>query len=495
MFRDIIKGLAKNTTIMMVQQVFTWGSTFLLMLYLPRIVGPVAYGRLFVATSVTEIFRVLITFGGPSLVAKTVSRSPGNTPQILVDAMGFRFLLTIISLLAVNVFAYLAGYPDETRMLIAICGLTLLWQPPITALFGCYQGHELIKYISYASVAERVFTAIVGVSALLMGANVVIIAVVMLAASLLNFSILVTFGRRVASFIPRINWKGSFEQMRVGTPYFLFSALSIIYYRIDSVMLSKMTPDSVVGWYGGAYRLFDTMAFVPTIFSFVVFPVLARLWEKEGDAHKRTTHKSLEYVIIAGIPIGIGVIILAKEFVSLFYGLTGYGPSVQLLQILTMSLIFLYVDIILGTTLLASDKQRQLSIVSLCAIPVNVGLNLIFIPHFQTRMGNGAIGAAVATGITEFCVMCAYLGLMPKGILTGFRYQVLAKTLASGLVMGGGIWLVGIVGIPSYITILIAPMIYAVPLFLLRTFEKAETDFLLGFLRTKSLRRLFKRWE
>jgi len=463
---------------MMIQQIVTWASTFVLMLFLPRYLGPIAYGRLFLAASVSDIFRILVTYGGPSLVAKNVSRSRESTPQILVDAIGFRLVFTFLSLVGILVFGYVGGYVEETRILMIIFGLTLIWQGGQTSLFGGYQGHELIKFISIASVTERIFVAAVGVTALLAGADVIIIAIIILAGSLVNFTALAVFAKRIVPRIPRISLRGTIEQLKSGTPYFLFSGLSIIYYRIDSVMLSKMTPEGVVGWYGGAYRLFETLTFVPNILAVVVFPVLSRLWKEEEQTHKRTTNKGLEYIVIAAIPIAIGVILLSKNLVEMFYGLSGYSPSVGVLQVLTLGLLFLYVDIILGTTLLASDRQKSLSVISFCAIPLNIGLNLVLIPIFQEANGNGGIGAAIATGVTELFVMIAYLYLMPPGILQDFRFSVLTKSAISGVFMGGVILLARSAGLPWVGQLALSPFVYFTALFLLKTLEVAENEYI-----------------
>ena len=47
-------------------------------------------------------------------------------------------------------------------------------------------------------------------------------------------------------------------------PYFVYWLLSAVYFRIDTVLLSILSTANVVGWYGAAYKLFDTLGFLPS---------------------------------------------------------------------------------------------------------------------------------------------------------------------------------------------------------------------------------------
>ena len=80
----------------------------------------------------------------------------------------------------------------------------------------------------------------------------------------------------------------------------------------------------------------------------------------------------------------------------------------------------------------ASDKQKQLMVVSMIAVPLNVILNLVLIPHYKSQFGNGGIGTALATSPTEFCIMIAVVSLLPKGILREFRFSVILKSFLAG---------------------------------------------------------------
>jgi O-antigen/teichoic acid export membrane protein len=488
MSKPIARSIVKNTSIMMGQYAITSLSTFFLVLFLPRYLGPIEYGRLFLATSIIGIFRVLVEYGGNYLVAKKVSRNPELTGQIIVDALSFRTVLGVFAFAGAYALSFLAKYPPEERLLILIVGLGLLWKGAMTVLVASYQGRETMQYTSIGAVSEAVFMCIVGIGALLMGAKAKEIAIISISSSFINFCTLALFSKRLTSFFPKINWDEMTSQIKEGVPYLLLAIFGTIYYRIDSVMLSKMAPESVVGWYGGAYRLFDVLNFFPVIFTTAAFPVLSRLWGREEQAHKRTTQRSLEFMILIGILVTIGAMTFSDKAVQLFYGLPAYTPSIIVLKVLATGIIFLFVDMILGSTLIASNKQRQQSILALIAIPLNVGLNLLLIPYFQLSAENGGIGAGIATVITEFFIMIAGLWLMPKGILKGFRFHVVLKGIIAGVILAILLWVFTMLSIPWLILAILCPFLYGAILIFIRTFEPSEKEFFLSLLKFRNLR-------
>jgi O-antigen/teichoic acid export membrane protein len=475
---------------MMGQQVITWTSTFVLALFLARYLGPLEYGRLFLASSVIAIFRVFVEYGGNYLVAKKVARNPELAGQIVVDATSYRIAFGLLAFAGSLVVACEAGYPPEVGLLITILGLALLWKGAMTALVASYQGLETMQYTSLGSITEAVFVSVTCVTALLMGAKANVIAIFSVTAGFLNFCMLVLFSKKIAASFPRVNWNETYEQIKEGVPYFLLAIFGTIYYRIDSLMLSKMAPEHVVGWYGGAYRLFDVLNFFPYIFTTAIFPVLSRLWGKEEHAHQQITQRSLEFMVIIGIPVCIGAIAFARNAVELLYGVPAYEPSIIVFQVLSSGIVFLFVDMVIGTTLMASNKQTQQSVLALVAIGVNVGMNIFLIPFFQLRFNNGGIGAGLATICTELFIMIAGLALLPKGIFSGFRFSVMFKSAGAGIVMTIFIRFFSHMDLPWFLVAGLCPFVYVPVLLVMKTFDPSEQHLFISMFSVKNLRAL-----
>jgi len=475
----------------MVQQVITWSTSFALMLFLPRCLGPVDYGRLYLAMSISGIFLLAVDFDGRIAVAKRIARDPQQSGQIIVNALSFRIILWVVAFLAMLTFGFVANYPTTVKILILIFGLELGWLALRTVLNGLFLGHEAVKYSTIGNIVERLFISAIGITALLLGAGVIGMAIIMVTGTFLNSLLCIKFAGRMIPKIPAVDWKQTKKMIREGTSYFLWGIFGVVYYRIDSVMLSFLTPEAVVGWYGASYKFFDVLSFLPGIFSLSILPVLSKLRGKEEGKLAQTTQKGLNFMVIAGIPISILIYFYAELIIKLFFGLQGYGPSVINLQIFSIGLLLVYIDMVLGTALFACDKQRQWATVAFFAMIVNVSLNAFLIPYTQKTLGNGGIGASIATLATEYMVMLSALAIMPKSVFQGSTIAVPLKAIGSGVLMTVVMRYMNLTAVPWYFGGFAGAAIYCAALFLFRTFSANEVELMKSLLSPRNLLKTF----
>jgi len=482
---NIGQSVAQNVSVMFGAQVVTWGSSFLLLYFLPRYLGPEDFGRLYLALSIKMILGLLIDFGGNYLIPKEVARSESKGARILSSYILLRIVLWIFSIGLILLISNLLGYSQHVHLLILILIIAKLWEGGTTAFSAYFQGIEKMKYPSLGTIVERLFVAIVAVGALLMGADSIGVAIVMTVGAFLNLLVIYWFSRRVVrvsyTFDPKI-----FSLMRSGMPFFLFSLFSVIYYRIDAVMLASLTTEEVTGWYGGAFRFFDIVMVLPLLYKTAIFPVFSRLWDNKEGILENTVGQSLRLMIILGIPTATVIFLFSEPIIHFFMGLAEYGPSVIVLQIFALSIPIIFIDIILGSALMgAANRQRAWAVIGLFAIFVNVSANYILIPYTQTMFANGGIGAAIATLITEIFVMGFAFYLLPRGYLQTFKSTYILKpAIATVIMVIPVLTLLLFTGLYWMLTLILAGIFYISALVLLKTFNQEELNLIKSFIST-----------
>jgi O-antigen/teichoic acid export membrane protein len=249
-----------------------------------------------------------------------------------------------------------------------------------------------------------------------------------------------------------------------------------------------MTSDEVVGWYGAAYRFFDILMFLPSIFSIAVLPVMSRLWKQEQSTMALTTRKSVEYIVFAAIPVSISIFFFSNDIIHLFFGLEEYTQSVRVLQIFSAGLMLVYVDIILGTAILASDKQKAWSITAFFAVLLNIGLNWFMIPFTQTHYGNGGLGAAIATIITEFYVMIVAIIIIPGSAYSNGPVTMLLKSLAGGVVMSLAVMALQSLPLHWIAQAILGVAVYVIVCLMMKVLEPQELEFIRNAMKIRNLR-------
>ncbi|WP_083909915.1 oligosaccharide flippase family protein [Gracilimonas tropica] len=490
--KSIGRSVARNMSVMFSAQAVNWVSSFILLYFLPRFLGSEDYGRLYLALSIKMMLGLLIDFGGNYLIPKEVARSQKVGSSILSSYIILRILLWILAIGMIILFSNLLGYSQHVHFLILILAIGKLWEGAYSAIGAYFQGIERMEYPSLGSIVERMAVAIFSIIALFLGADSIAIAVIMATGALLHLIVLLYFSHKIVPIKYAFDFK-IFGLLYTGLPYFLFSLFSVIYYRIDAVMIASFTSETVTGWYGGAFRFFDIVMILPLIYKTAIFPVFSRLWNNTEGKLQHTISQSLRLMIILGLPVALVVFWFAEDIIQFFMGLDEFGPSVLILQIFSASIPIIYLDIILGSALLsAADRQKEWATVGFIAIFVNIGLNYVLIPYTQSAYGNGGVGAAAATLFTEVFMMGSAFILLPKGYLQGFKPSFLFKPALATGVMGISILGAGLLNLYWMISMLVGGVVYLGALFLFKTFSNVEVSLLREFISVEHIKGFLK---
>ena len=224
-------------------------------------------------------------------------------------------------------------------------------------------------------------------------------------------------------------WKPTIKE---ALPFALTGTFITIYVWIDSVMLSLMKGDAVVGWYNAAYMAVLALLFIPTAINSAVFPIMSKYYISSIDAFKFIFEKQFKYILTIGIPIGVGITLLANEIILTIYGID-YMPSVIAFQILTWAIVFIFARTAFERALESSNRQIILTKVFGVCVVINIILNLILIPKYSY------VGASIATLLTDFTVFTI---IFIYSIKNGYNTQIkrivkdTSKIIIASIIMG-----------------------------------------------------------
>jgi O-antigen/teichoic acid export membrane protein len=239
---------------------------------------------------------------------------------------------------------------------------------------------------------------------------------------------------------PSISLRAWRPLLVAGLPFFVWQAALLIYGQIDTVLLSFLTGDAVVGWYAVAYRIVMIPVFIPTIVVTVIFPALSAA-TKDTRAFASIARRGLHVIALVSTPMALGIMLLPDKIVHLLGYPVNFDNSVVPLILLAPHLPLAAIDVMIGTVLNARDRQRQWAMTGVAAAILNPLLNLIAIPYAQTHWGNGAIGAAAITTFTEVFMLIGGVRLLPRGVFGIATITDIGKCLLATATMGVVVWL------------------------------------------------------
>jgi O-antigen/teichoic acid export membrane protein len=465
------RTVIKNTSAMLVSQVITWTLTLVFSVAMRRILGPDASGELVIASSIWMIAGAFISFGMDMLLTKEIARDHTRAAGLLGTSYILRAAFYAISVVVIFAYTQMMRYPAHQAIVVQVVGLSALFFQLAQATKATHQGLETMEYISISDIAAKVINTGLGVTVLLLGYDQIAVAWALTASTLALWLIQLYFLVRRHRIVPRINRGQIVPMLRASLPYLATAFGMIAYSELAVIVLSMQVSTTEVGWYGAASQIFATLLFGAVVFTTVTFPTMARAHIASPDAMPEMLRRNLALILIISVPIGLGLFTVAPQLMVLLFG-EAFAPSGQILQVLSLVLIFMYANVLFGQYFNSTDRQHVWTVVIVISATMIVPLNLMLVPLCQRVFGVGAIGGALSFLITEAGQFLAGWFLTPRGTLTWRTVRHCLLVVSAGLLMVGCVWFVRDLFI--LIPIVVGAIAYPVLAVLLGVVSRAE---------------------
>ena len=462
-----VQRIVKNISVTGLAQVLTSLMAFVLFIYLARILGEADFGKYSFSISLTTLLATLTDLGVNQLLVREIARDKDLSENYINNAIILTMPLGVITLTIVPLISWLLSLSKEMTILLYLFGFYNVLLTISGTYLSLFQAWERMEYVAIFQIIERSVTVTLGLAVLFMGYGVFAVALVYVAAGVLDILIAASisfkrFVRPSFKFDPALQWRLLVE----GLPFGLNSLFAMFFFKIDTVLLGILRDDVAVGIYNAAYNpLLNLSMIIAGMVSSAVYPVMSRQFTNGGDILENFTMVSSKYLSIISFPIATGCLILADRFISLFYG-GGYTASIIAFQILSLFIPIRLVSTITGTLLSSINRQgfRMLS-VGLSAT-LNIILNIILIPLYSY------IGASIATVMSElflYMLFLHYIGRYYKPVNVNSTFK---KPAIASVIMGVAVHLMKDLNL--LIMILLASCIYLGVLILIRTFDEKD---------------------
>ena len=427
---NTVQRIAKNTAALFAAQFVTAILGLVLSIFIARCLGDVIFGKYSFALAFVAIFAVFSDLGYNTLLIREIARDKSQASKYLNNVISMRALLSLVIFALIVITINLLSYPAYTKNVVYLFGIYTLLVSFSAVFKVTFRAFEKMEYEAGITILANIIRVSLGLLVLLLGYGLVELALVFLFSGVFDvlFSLFVCERKFVK---PRIDldfgfWKST---IKVALPLSITGISLLIYTRIDTVMLSAMKGDAVVGWYNAAYNLVLAFKPIPQLFMNALFPLMSSYFVSSKESLKITSEKSFKYLFILGLPLALGITLLADKFILLCYG-QQFSNSIIALKILAWDS-FLYFLWFNGSfILIAANKQNLWVVAAVSTALVNIIANLLLIPHLSY------VGAAIATIIAES--LCVILVFYFVSVKTNFsiKYTDLIRVSFAGLVMG-----------------------------------------------------------
>lgn len=462
------RRIAKNTGVLLVAQIISMVLGFFYIMYTARYLGAEGFGVLSFALAFTGMFGIFSDMGLSQLIVREVARDKTLAGKYVGNAIFIKIILSIFTLFFIFIAINIFNYPQKTIVVVSLIALSVIVGAFNKIFYSIFQAFEKMEFQSIGQIISSVLLFSGAMIAIFYEYDIVAFALLYLVVSIVNlvYSLFISISKFTKPTIKYeyIFWKELFKE---GLPFAITGISINIYLWIDTVMLSILKGDEVVGLYNAAYRIVLVLLFIPVIFNYSIFPLMSQYFISSENALKISFQKLFKSMIFIGLPLGFGIMVIADKIVLLIYG-NQFINSIIILQILIWSAVLIFARSPFERLLESINRQTLVTTIFIIGALFNVTANLILIPKYSY------IGAGIATVFTDlivliFLIIYTYnLGfVIPKNGLLDVTKIILACVIM-------GVFLKNSLDLNLLIIIIFAVIIYGISSISLKIFNRDD---------------------
>jgi PST family polysaccharide transporter len=368
------------------------------------------FGDFVLVTSFVAYFYLLLDFGFNTIFVQKAIDEPEKQHELFSELFSLRIGLSVfLMIVGLCILAFLPHpYSTPIKLGIIVTLPTIALQSLFMTGNAIFQAKLAYQYsVAVASVASILNLAATYL-ALQLGAGLPGV----LGAYILEFALLgigaVLVVRRWLPWRFRIDWTAWRRSVADAWPLGISILLTLFYFRSDIFLLSILPLDAnlmmsnrqAVSLYSVPYSMFEVFLTLPAFMMNAAYPLLLKARQESLSSLRHFMWQMLAGSAALSLMAAIAIWVAAPVAISLqTAGNADFGPSIDVLRILGLSLPAFFLTNVLVFTLISLGSKRLLPAVYLLAGIINVAANVWLIPKM------GTVAAALTTGLTEAIIL------------------------------------------------------------------------------------------
>lgn len=391
-------------------------------------VGEYEYGFYYPIFSFTILLNILLDFGITNYNSRNIAQHGHMLKRYFSGIFNVKLVLGVLYLVVTLIAGFFIGYDTlEMKLLLVLC-LNQFLSSIILYLRSNLAGLLHFKSDGVLSIMDRVI--MIGICSVLLWGNVTSEFRIewFVYAQLIAYSITAVIGfllvyKEVKFFKVKVDLKLFRIVLKESLPFALLVLLMSFYYRLDSIMIEGMLDNGrfEVGIYAKSYRLLEGFNMFGYLFAGLLLPLFSRML-KEKKSITNLVGLSFNLIFLPSVAVAIISWIYSNEIMNLLY-FENIVQSAKVYGVLMFSFIAIALTYVYGTLLTANGSLRELNIISLVGLVLNLVMNYFMIPIY------GAFGAAVATLITQIVVVFSQIIIAKKIMKMDYSTVVIVKNI------------------------------------------------------------------
>ncbi|MBA4240316.1 MAG: hypothetical protein C0448_06300 [Sphingobacteriaceae bacterium] len=399
-------------------------------------VGNASYGEYAILFNFSFLLNIILDFGVTQFNNKNIAQNNHLLTKHFSSLFSLKLVLGIVYFVITILLGFIIGYDYRYMKLLSVLAVNQFLISMILYLRSSLLGLHLFKTDSFVSVADRIIMIFLCLGLLLRWFGIEIDIMTFVYSQTIGYFLtaviaFITVYYKTDHFTLKWNWPFSLMILKQSFPFAILVLLMTFYNRLDSVMLGILLPAGVgseqAGIYAKAFRLLEAGNMIAYLFSVQLIPIFSRMLKHKENV-EQLVKLSFILLVTPALVVSVGCFFYANELSAMInHGVTDSAVEFSILMLCFTAVSATY---IFGTLLTANGNLKQLNIMAIIGICINLILNFILIPRYM------AMGSAISSLITQF---------FTAGIQIYFAYKIFKFKVNVRLIIALVVFIVGIV--------------------------------------------------
>lgn len=377
--------------------------------------SPGSYGTYFSLLSLAFIFNIILDMGVNNFNTRNIAQNNQLLQKHFSKIFSLKLILSIFYISVLFIVGLIFNFSFQEMKWLIIIGFNQILVALILFIRSNMSALLLFKKDSVLSVTDRlILIFFCGYFIWSIGDDSIITIDFFILSQTIAYLITLIAGFLLLvkhSKFPKLKWDQLFFKMIVkkSLPYALLIFLMSVYYYSDVVMVERIRGNIEVANYAHGYRFFMAFNMLGYLFAGLLLPIFSKLI-KEKKSVVPVSWLSFKLIYFFALIICVTVWTYKVEIIHWRYEINGslLLHSSETFGWLIISFIAVSCNYIFGTLLTAKGSMKQLNILAVFGILINISLNLLLIPD------KGSSGAAFASAFTQFFILAFQIALCYK---------------------------------------------------------------------------------
>ncbi|MCK5084312.1 MAG: flippase [Candidatus Pacebacteria bacterium] len=437
-----------------------------------RYLGDGGFGDYIIVITFVYIFSVIADLGLYSIVVREISRKGADEEKIVNNAFTLRFVAGFFILGSAFFVSLIFPYSGSVKHGIAIAALGFWILSNIQVLMGLFQKQLAMDKVAIAEILGRIIQLLFVLICVELDLGFLYIIFSIFLGAIFSFVLVLFFTSKYIKIRLRFDFRFWIVLLKQAYPLAVSAILVLIYFKLDTIFLSVMKSREAVGVYGLSYKILENLIFFPAMIVGLTMPIMSRYIFTDRDRFKSVVQRTLNFLLIAVVPMMFGTVLISDKIIKLIGGEIGFVDSPLVLNILMIALGFIFLGALFSNIIIAANKQKALAQIYFVGMIFNIITNFIFIPRYSY------FGAAATTVATELLVTILMIFVVYKSVKFIPSFAVLFKAFFASSLMAFALYHFNYLNI--FYLIIFGAVVYLSTIYFIGGVSKEEIEKLVG---------------